>query len=47
MTDILISLYPWTKALHIVSVVAWMAGHRVEFPGRPYAQAAPVVGKEP
>ncbi|MBY6090521.1 protoporphyrinogen oxidase HemJ [Pseudooceanicola sp. 502str34] len=26
MTDILISLYPWTKALHIVSVVAWMAG---------------------
>ncbi|OWU85981.1 membrane protein [Oceanicola sp. 22II-s10i] len=26
MTDILASLYPWTKALHIVSVVAWMAG---------------------
>ncbi|GHF35369.1 protoporphyrinogen oxidase HemJ [Seohaeicola zhoushanensis] len=26
MTDILASLYPWTKALHIISVVAWMAG---------------------
>ncbi|WP_163847903.1 protoporphyrinogen oxidase HemJ [Pseudooceanicola aestuarii] len=26
MTDLLITLYPWTKALHIVSVVAWMAG---------------------
>lgn len=26
MTDILISLYPWTKALHIISVIAWMAG---------------------
>lgn len=26
MTDFLISLYPWTKALHIVSVISWMAG---------------------
>lgn len=26
MTDLLITLYPWTKALHIVSVVTWMAG---------------------
>lgn len=26
MTDFLAALYPWTKALHIVSVVAWMAG---------------------
>jgi len=26
MTDFLISLYPWTKALHIISVMAWMAG---------------------
>ncbi|MEI4261534.1 protoporphyrinogen oxidase HemJ [Roseovarius sp. D0-M9] len=26
MTDILASLYPWTKSLHIISVVAWMAG---------------------
>ena len=26
MTDLLISLYPWTKALPIVSVVTWMAG---------------------
>lgn len=26
MTDFLSSLYPWTKALHIISVIAWMAG---------------------
>ena len=26
MFDLLIPLYPWTKSLHIVSVVAWMAG---------------------
>lgn len=26
MTDLLASLYPWTKALHIVSVISWMAG---------------------
>lgn len=26
MTDLLISLYPWTKTLHIVSVISWMAG---------------------
>lgn len=26
MTDLLIALYPWTKALHIISVIAWMAG---------------------
>jgi protoporphyrinogen IX oxidase len=26
ITDFLISLYPWTKALHIVSVISWMAG---------------------
>ena len=25
MSGILIAIYPWTKALHIVSVVAWMA----------------------
>lgn len=24
--DVLISVYPWVKALHIVSVIAWMAG---------------------
>ena len=24
--DWLASLYPWTKALHIISVIAWMAG---------------------
>ena len=26
MSDILASLYPWTKSLHIMSVIAWMAG---------------------
>ena len=26
MSDILLSLYPWIKALHIMSVIAWMAG---------------------
>lgn len=24
--DILISFYPWTKAFHIMAVIAWMAG---------------------
>jgi len=24
--DFLAELYPWTKALHIISVIAWMAG---------------------
>jgi putative membrane protein len=26
MANLLASLYPWTKALHIMSVIAWMAG---------------------
>ena len=26
MTDILYSAYPWIKALHIMAVIAWMAG---------------------
>ncbi|MHA7829194.1 MAG: CopD family protein, partial [Roseovarius sp.] len=26
MTDILITLYPWAKAFHIMSVISWMAG---------------------
>ena len=26
MSDLLSALYPWTKALHIVSVISWMAG---------------------
>ncbi|MHA6264277.1 protoporphyrinogen oxidase HemJ [Arenibacterium sp. CAU 1754] len=26
MTDFLITLYPWIKAFHIMSVIAWMAG---------------------
>ena len=26
MRDLLSGLYPWTKALHIIAMVAWMAG---------------------
>lgn len=26
MIDFLISAYPWTKSLHVISVIAWMAG---------------------
>lgn len=26
MTDLLASLYPWIKSLHIISVISWMAG---------------------
>ncbi len=26
MTDFLASIYPWTKAFHIMSVISWMAG---------------------
>jgi len=26
VTDLLSTLYPWTKAFHIMSVIAWMAG---------------------
>lgn len=26
MTELLASLYPWTKAFHVISVIAWMAG---------------------
>ena len=26
MSDILITAYPWVKAFHIMSVIAWMAG---------------------
>ena len=26
MGDLLAAAYPWTKALHIISIVAWMAG---------------------
>ena len=25
MTDLLLDLYPWTKSLHVISVIAWMA----------------------
>lgn len=26
MGDFLANMYPWTKALHVISVIAWMAG---------------------
>ena len=26
MTDFLTSVYPWAKSLHVISVIAWMAG---------------------
>ena len=26
MGDFLIAAYPWTKSLHVISVIAWMAG---------------------
>ena len=26
MTDMLSELYPWVKSLHVISVIAWMAG---------------------
>lgn len=26
MTELLIKLYPWIKAIHIMAVIAWMAG---------------------
>ena len=26
LSEILASLYPWTKALHVISVISWMAG---------------------
>ncbi|MGI1662177.1 CopD family protein [Palleronia sp. KMU-117] len=26
MTDFLIAAYPWTKTLHVIAVIAWMAG---------------------
>ncbi len=26
MTDFLIQAYPWVKSLHVISIIAWMAG---------------------
>lgn len=26
MTDFLLNFYPWIKSLHVISVIAWMAG---------------------
>jgi putative membrane protein len=48
MTSWLVAAYPWIKALHVVSVIAWMAGllylprlfvyHAAETPGSPTAE---------
>jgi putative membrane protein len=53
MTDWLLASYPWTKALHLVSVIAWMAGllylprlfvyHAAETPGSPTAETFKVM----
>ncbi|WP_126975239.1 protoporphyrinogen oxidase HemJ [Frigidibacter oleivorans] len=26
MTDLLATIYPWTKSLHVIAVITWMAG---------------------
>lgn len=26
MSDLLTAIYPWTKSLHVISIIAWMAG---------------------
>ena len=26
MTDLLFTIYPWVKSLHIMAVISWMAG---------------------
>ncbi len=26
MIDFFLAAYPWTKSLHVISVIAWMAG---------------------
>ncbi|GAA3858525.1 protoporphyrinogen oxidase HemJ [Celeribacter arenosi] len=26
MSDVLLAIYPWAKSLHVISVIAWMAG---------------------
>ena len=26
MSELLVAAYPWTKSLHIISIIAWMAG---------------------
>jgi protoporphyrinogen IX oxidase len=53
MTGWLLASYPWIKALHLVSVIAWMAGllylprlfvyHAAETPGSPTAETFKVM----
>ena len=42
MLDLLVALYPWTKSLHVISVVAWMAG--IFYLPRLFVYHAEVVG---
>lgn len=43
MTDLLAWAYPWTKSLHVISVIAWMAG--LFYLPRLYVYHAEVVGE--
>lgn len=44
MIDILAWAYPWTKSLHVISVIAWMAG--LFYLPRLYVYHAEVVGQD-
>ena len=44
MQDLLSALYPWTKSLHVISVVAWMAG--IFYLPRLFVYHAEVAGAE-
>ncbi len=44
MSDILFAIYPWVKSLHVISVIAWMAG--LFYLPRLFVYHAEVVGQE-
>lgn len=44
MQDLLVALYPWTKSLHVIAVVAWMAG--IFYLPRLFVYHAEVAGSE-
>ncbi len=44
MADFLIAAYPWTKSLHVISVIAWMAG--LFYLPRLFVYHAETVGQE-
>lgn len=53
MKDLVLGLYPWIKALHVISVIAWMAGllylprlfvyHCAAAPGSPQSETFKVM----